>query len=630
MTVIALLDPAVANQIAAGEVVERPASVVKELVENSLDAGASRITLRLEDGGRKRIVVTDNGCGMAADDAPLAFARHATSKLQRAEQLQDLHTFGFRGEALASILSVSRVTLQTRRAEDAVGVCLEGAGGVSLQARPVGCPVGTSLEVADLFWNVPARQKFLRTAPTELGQILRFVEALALARPDLHLTVQHNGKKVVDYTPDQDLAQRAFAVFGKDTAKKLYAVADQRDYVVQGLLSEPGLQITGPGQLVLLVQGRPVSDRTLLHAVVAAYGPLLERGKYPTGVLSVECPPGQVDVNVHPQKTEVRFVSAAEVHAAVHRAVRPMLAAMPWLVRANQPPTAAHDGAETGSAAAASGPESAGRGQAGPASRSGSAASLPWAPAAAAEPAHTRGWSPDSWSAPPAALRQPAAQATEQLAAALPTSLTSTTATSPPPQQPLGQWQQLRYVGQVGQCFLVCEDPTHLVLIDQHAAHERVLFERYVADLRAGDAPSQRLLVPQAVTLAPEQIAALLGEPVLLQRLGFAIEQSGPRLVRILAAPAMLRGKELGQELAGLASGLLTGAQGQALTERLERTAATLACHAAFRAGDVLQPEAVQHLLVAMEGVDLAGYCPHGRPAVLRVPLTELGRFFAR
>lgn len=625
MTVIALLDPAVANQIAAGEVVERPASVVKELVENSLDAGATRITLRLEDGGRKRIVVTDNGCGMSADDAPLAFARHATSKLQRAEQLQDLHTFGFRGEALASILSVSRVTLQTRRAQDAIGICLEGAGGVSLQARPVGCPVGTSLEVADLFWNVPARQKFLRTAPTELGQILRFVEALALARPDLHLTVLHNGKKVVDYTPDRDLAQRAFAVFGKETAKKLYPVGDQRDYAVQGLLSEPGLQITGPGQLVLLVQGRPVSDRTLLHAVVAAYGPLLERGKYPTGVLSVECPPGQVDVNVHPQKTEVRFVSAAEVHAAVHRAVRPMLAAMPWLVRANQPTAAAHAGAQSGSGASGSVSQTARLGDAWPAGRMGDAASLPWAPAAAAEPAHPRDWSPDSWSAAPVALRQPAADA------ALPPNVLASASWPHAAQQPqLGQWQQLRYVGQVGQCFLVCEDPTHFVLIDQHAAHERVLFERYVADLRAGDAPSQRLLVPQAVTLPPEQIAALLAEPTLLQRLGFAIEQSGPRLVRILAAPAMLRGKELGQELAGLAAGLLTGGQGQSLTERLERTAATLACHAAFRAGDVLQPEAVQHLLAAMQGVDLAGYCPHGRPAVLRVPLTELGRFFAR
>jgi DNA mismatch repair protein MutL len=333
MGTIALLDPAVANQIAAGEVVERPASVVKELVENSLDAGATKVVIALHDGGRKRIVITDNGAGMAPDDAPLAFARHATSKLTTAAELDDLHTFGFRGEALASILAVSRVVLQTRRAIDDVGIRLEGAGGVELQARPVGCPVGTTLDISDLFWNVPARQKFLRTPSTELGQILRFVDALALARPDLHLTVWHNDKKISDYTPDTSFGQRAFAVFGKQTAAQLYPVHDDRDYEVRGLLSAPTLQHLGPSQLTLLVQGRPVSDRTLQHAIVAAYGPLLDRGRYPVGVLSLTCPVGQVDVNVHPQKTEVRFAAAAEVHAAVHRAIRPMLATMPWLQR---------------------------------------------------------------------------------------------------------------------------------------------------------------------------------------------------------------------------------------------------------------------------------------------------------
>lgn len=623
MAKIALLDPAVANQIAAGEVVERPASVVKELIENSLDAGASRITLQLDDGGRKRIVVTDNGCGMSADDAPLAFARHATSKLQRAEELEDLHTFGFRGEALASILAVARVTLQTRRAEDAVGLRLEGAGGVELQARPVGCPVGTSLEIADLFWNVPARQKFLRTASTELGQVLRFVEALALARPDLHLTVVHNGKKVADYTPDSDLTQRAFAVFGKTTAKALYPIDYRDEYEVQGLLSQPDQPHTGPGQLVLLVQGRPVSDRVLLHAVVSAYGTLLDRGKYPQGVLSVRCPPGMVDVNVHPQKTEVRFAAGAAVHAAIHNAVRPMLAAMPWLTRANRPPQAeapstALDATDDGSHAVSSA-STAGHPAGQPAAsaqRAGAGSGQPWTGASYGSASSSAAWR----SAAPSSA-----------ASAVPAAVRTAAPPAPPPEQPaLGRWSQLRYVGQVGQCFLVCEDATHFVLIDQHAAHERVLFERYVTDLRAGDAPSQRLLVPQAVSLPPEQIAALLHETDLLQRLGFAVEQSGPRLVRITAAPAMLRGKDLGQELAGLAAGLLTGDRGQSLVERLERTAATLACHAAFRAGDVLQPEAVQHLLAAMEHADLAGYCPHGRPAILRVPLTELGRFFAR
>jgi DNA mismatch repair protein MutL len=580
---IRLLDPLVANQIAAGEVVERPASVVKELLENALDAGARRIRIALSDGGRTRIEVADDGCGMDEASARLAFARHATSKLRSADDLRAIATYGFRGEALASILAVARVTLTTRRAEDAIGVRLTGAGSVDVQAEPVGRPAGTTLTIEELFFNVPARLKFLRTPATELGQVCKLVDAVALARPDLHLTLVHNDRRVCDYPADPDLPRRAWAVLGAEVAARLRPVEEQGEYIVRGLLSEPSLSHPGPGHLTLLVDGRPVSDRTLQHAIAAAYGTLLERGRYPAGVLAIACPPGSVDVNVHPAKTEVRFASSHEIHAAVTRAIRPMLTAF------------------------------AAEGEVAPLPVDGSAErSWPSRPPAAvvgASLARTTPWRTTSVG--------PAAEPAGRAGAILPLD------ERPRP------WSGLRYVGQVGRCFLVCESAEQLVLIDQHAAHERVLFEQFVAAARAQGYPAQPLLLPATLQMSPEEVGALLEAGEVLGRLGFDLEQAGERAVRVRAQPAVLR-RDLLAEVRALAASLADRGQGQSTTERLERAAATLACHAAVRAGDAMTEADARALFEQMDTADLSGWCPHGRPVVMRARFEDVGRWFQR
>ena len=609
---ILLLDPLVANQIAAGEVVERPASVIKELVENSLDAGATHIQIRLKEGGRVLTQVIDNGYGLDAESARLAFLRHATSKLRTADELMAIQTFGFRGEALASILAVANVTLTSRRADRDVGVRLTGGGAVALHEEPAGAPVGTDIQVADLFFNVPARQKFLRTAATELGQILRFVDALALARPDLHLTVHHNERRVADYPADPDLLRRTHAVLGGNVAARLYPVTDEYEYQVRGLLSEPSLHHSGPGQLTLLVNGRHVQDRTLQHAVVSAYGTLLERGRYPVGVLAVDCPPGTVDVNVHPAKTEVRFVQSQSVFASVVRAIRGMLAGTPWV---KEPITV---------------------NQAALVETTATTRDLPTlAPA--------REQLPSAWrmtTLRPFKQTQPFSSSVAGVQDALQPFLTrqgpETAVQVPLPQMQSSTYSGLRYVGQIGKCFLVCEADDAFVLIDQHAAHERVLFEQFVQRARTDGYAMQQLLIPLTIPLIPTEVAALDEAAELLVPLGFVVEAAGERAVRLRAQPAILRGPngkggaDVAAEVRALAASLTQGGRGASTLELLERAAATMACHAAWRAGDVMTADDAQRLLREMEGVDLSAYCPHGRPVVFRATWSEVGRWFGR
>jgi DNA mismatch repair protein MutL len=610
---IELLDPLVANQIAAGEVVERPASVIKELVENSLDAGATHVQIRLKDGGRALTQVIDNGYGLDAESAKLAFLRHATSKLRSADELMAIQTFGFRGEALASILAVSNVTLTSRRADRDVGVRLTGGGAVALREEPAGAAVGTDIQVADLFFNVPARQKFLRTAATELGQILRFVDALALARPDLHLTVHHNERKVADYPADPDLLRRTHAVLGGAVAARLYPLEDDYEYQVRGLLSEPGLHHSGPGQLTLLVNGRHVQDRTLQHAVVAAYGTLLERGRYPVGVLSVVCPPGTVDVNVHPAKTEVRFVQSQAVFAAVVRAIRGMLAGTPWVKEPITPQLTGDPDTWRDLPPLHSGHTDVPL-------RSGNTL------------APMREQLPSAWR--PATLRpfkqtQPFTSGLLGVQDAI-QPMHPTGAQSTLPQLPVSSYSGLRYVGQIGKCFLVCEAQDAFVLIDQHAAHERVLFEQFVQRARTNGYAMQQLLIPQVIQLIPGEVAALEEAADLLVPLGFVVEAAGERAVRVRAQPAILRDRNVAAEVRSLAASLTQGGRGASTLELLERAAATMACHAAWRAGDTMTPDDVTRLLREMEDVDLSAYCPHGRPVVFRATWSEVGRWFGR
>jgi DNA mismatch repair protein MutL len=615
---IRMLDPVVANQIAAGEVVERPASVVKELVENALDAGADRVFVGLWDGGRKRIQVSDNGHGMDAAQARLAFARHATSKLRTADDLHAIATFGFRGEALASILAVADVTLTTRRQADAHGVRLRGAGTTQLDEAPAGAQVGTDIVVADLFFNVPARLKFLRTPATELGHVLKFLDALALCRPELHLTLHHNDKRVADYPADRDLHARAYSVLGAETATRLHPLDYADAYAVDGLLSDPGLHHHGPGQLTLLVDGRAVSDRTLQHAVAQAYGTLLDRGRYPVGVVRVRCPAGSVDVNVHPQKTEVRFASSQDVFVAVHRAVRQMLASTPWVVR--ELPAAIGSGMPP---------------LPGPPGRT----RMPHAGVADATQPRSDAFitqrMPDPIAPGVDALPLPVPSRRVAMTAASDASAGHDAASSQRSGHPslfdaAGPWSSLRYVGQVGRCFLVCDAGDAMVLVDQHAAHERVLFEQFVQAARGGQVPSQQQLVPPVVPLAPAEVAALDEAKSWLEGLGITLEPWGERAVRVRSWPVALNGRAVDAEVRALAASVATGGRGQQTVERIERAAATLACHAALRAGDPVTDADVRELLRLMDGVDLSAYCPHGRPVMMKARLDEVGRWFHR
>jgi len=597
---IAVLPPSLANQIAAGEVVERPASVVKELVENALDAGARRVQVTLEDGGRRLVRVTDDGSGMAPDDARLAFERHATSKVGRAEDLVSIHSYGFRGEALPSILAVSRVTMTTRTREADAGTRIHGEGSADFDVVPCGAAPGTDVQIQDLFFNVPARLKFLRQAGTEVAHVTAWLESIALGRPDVHLVLHHNGRKLLDLPPDPDLARRVHAVLGAETRGRLFEVRFGLGWHVDGLLSEPALSKVGPGGLTTLVRGRPVRDRTVQHAVSHAYGTLLERGRYPVGVLCLDGPDGEIDVNVHPAKSEVRFARPQAVHDAVTRAIRLMLAATPWARR----DIAAFDAPSEGPARTT--------------------------PAFAAE----RGPETLTVRDVVAVYDAPVASPVRALAPAPPPESASPPLTvTAPAQAPLstaGRFASLRYVGQVGACFLVCESADRLTLVDQHAAHERVLFERFVRGWREGGFPAQRLLVGVPVPLTVGEVAALVEAETWLCRLGFEMDASSERTMLVRAHPVVLDPRRIAEEVKALAASLVEGGRGLSTIDRLERTAATLACHAAVRAGDAMTPEAVRDLLAQMDGVDLAAHCPHGRPVVWSTPFGEVARWFDR
>jgi DNA mismatch repair protein MutL len=569
-SIIERLDPLVANQIAAGEVVERPFSVVKELVENSLDAGATRVDVALTEGGRTLIQVTDNGHGMSEAQARLAFERHATSKLRTAAELARVQTYGFRGEALASILSVARVELTTRGPDDDTGVQLLGGGSTTLEARPVACAQGTDLIIRDLFFNVPARLKFLRTPATELGHIQRYLDAVSLARPGLHVSLRHNDRKVFDRPPDDTLLARARAVFGKQVAGRLFVVEGAGDYAVTGCLTDPGLQKRGPSHVVTLVDGRPVRDRTLHHAVAQAYGPLLESGRYPLGVIHVRCPPGAVDVNVHPAKTEVRFLSTQAIHRAVDTAIRHMLARAPW----------ARDGAD-GGPTHDPGSEGA-HGRSGlfgtPAARgprdTGPNRSLFGAPRWRTQRDGQPG--PSSPGTPltpaghvPSAAHQPALPSTEPGRRAGDLGGPVSAGGADVGATPALRWRGAALLGPIGTRWLAFADETPrpqqaaLVLLDVAAARALLLCR---ALARRPD--PVRVLIPMSVPLPAEGVAALQQHDAVLAGLGFEVVATGPRVVMVRTHPRALQPRVLPLALRVVAEAWASGPPG-AVTAQL-------------------------------------------------------------
>ena len=550
------------NKIAAGEVVERPASVVKELVENALDAEARTVSVDLRDGGAALIRVSDDGIGMTAEELELALERHATSKIAADADLDAIATLGFRGEALPAICAVARFVITSRARGVADGTRLAGAGGEIAQRLAVAADTGTTIEVTDLFFNTPARLKFLKAVTTELAQSLRPVTQLALAHLVVHLRVTSNGRSVLNAPPAKELRDRVGALWGWDVAGRLLAI-DRHEHAisVRGLASPPDLTRGGRDDVITLVNGRPVRDPALFQAVLQAYRPLLPRDRFPFVVLSVTLPHTDVDVNVHPTKAWVRFRHPRLAHEMIGAALGEALrrrAVVPGVASVSDAPTStpaigAHSGAvEAGSTFG---------GDAGQA-------------ALFAEP-------------------------------------TATYATS------LG-----RVLGQVQDTFIVAASDTEVFFLDQHAAHERVIFERLQAEANAGTPVSQALLFGEPLDLAPGAGAQLGRWRAPLERLGFAFDERGDSVV-LRAVPVVLKGEEPRRLMEAMVDELAGPKAGEPV---IDRALAFVSCRAAIKANTPLGREEMERLLAELSATATPYFCPHGRPTMSRISLQDVRR----
>jgi DNA mismatch repair protein MutL len=596
MTVrIRQLPAEVVNQIAAGEVIERPASVVKELLENAVDAGARRIEVEVEQGGTELIRVVDDGGGIPADDLPLAFASHATSKLQNADDLFRIGTLGFRGEALASIGGVAQVTLQSRVPDRPAGAEVTCHGGRLSPVRTWNGAPGTRMEVRHLFYNTPVRRRFFRTTATEMGHVCEAFTRLVLAQPNRHWTLRHQGKLVYEVPPSAGLRDRLGSFFGADVRDRLYPVqADQGPVRLTGFIADPACERGNAKMQYLFVNGRCVRDRSLGHALQEAYRGLLMTGRYAVAVLFLELPPDQVDVNVHPTKAEVRFRDAQALYHLVFSAVRERLRAENLTARlqAPLPPpvTPARDGS----------PLSGG-------------STLPEPP----------GFSPPSSSAPlPFAAGLPGPDPLSRFPPPSPTPLGGdlTGAAFPPDAKAI----------QLHNAYLVLETPEGMLVIDQHALHERILFEHLKRRIRAGELERQRLLIPEPVDLPAEQTARALEHRDALAELGLEVEDFGGGTLLLTSYPAILANRPAVEILRAVVDHLVAQERVPSREVLLNDLLSLMACHAAVRAGDRLTPEEIADLVAQRDLANDTHHCPHGRPTSLLFSKQELDRQFRR
>ncbi len=592
------------NQIAAGEVVERPASVVKELVENALDAGARRIDIDLEEGGVRLIRVRDDGGGIGPDDLPLAVARHATSKIASLDDLESVATLGFRGEALPSIASVSRFSLASRNGDgDGHGAALQVEGGRIGEVAPKAHPRGTTVEVRDLFYNVPARRKFLRAERTELSHIEEWLRSLALARPDVELRVSHNGRPSRRYRAldllDADATplsspERLLETLGEEFARNAlrieHAGAGLR---LHGWIARPVYNRASADQQYLYVNGRSVRDRNVAHAVRQAYSDVLFHGRHPAYVLFLELDPRGVDVNVHPAKQEVRFRETRLVHDFVYRTLQEALAetragSMPAAAGASNPTTAAlHAGA------------------------GGFAASLPQSRLALQVDELRAGYT--TLYGEPA---QPAG-----LAAPMPTLPEGGDATLPP----LGH-----AIAQLHGIYILAESAEGLVVVDMHAAHERIGYEKLKAAHDSAGVRSQPLLVPQQVAVSEREADTAEREAATLAELGFEVSRAGPQALLLRAVPALLADGDTVSLLRDVLADLREHGESRRVSDQRDELLSTMACHGAVRANRRLTIPEMNALLREMEATERSGQCNHGRPTWAHFGLAEIDRWFLR
>jgi DNA mismatch repair protein MutL len=682
MSKIRLLPDHVANQIAAGEVVERPASVAKELVENAIDAGATRITIDIEAGGRRVLKVSDDGDGMVRDDAVLAFERHATSKIAKSEDLATISTLGFRGEALASIASVARVDLTTKTEDAAAATRVIIEGGKMRDVKDAAHPRGTTLLVRDLFFNVPARRKFLRSEATESFHLTNLVTHYALAHPEIAFTLTNNGREVLRTAPAKDLRERAYQIFGAEFLDNLLEVngGHQRIARVSGFVSAPRDRRTSRDAQYLFVNGRFVRDRLISRALSEGYRAVLPHGVYPAALLFIETPLEEVDVNVHPAKTEVRFRRAAAVADAVRDAVRSALASAGY-VRAEvqtQSQTApavieAEEARSNIAAMSAAASETAGghspgvihspvEPDGGPSTSAASQSRIQFAPIPIDDEAgflDSRVESGDEGSLKSDSARDLQAIMREALteqsrsdsqpsAVAGPPSadrgssptVREGSATTLPPLNSAAKFPRevsveslsnnIRPLGQLDESFIIATDNDGLLLIDQHVAHERVLFDKYRALESNRQPESQQLLIPETFDLTPAQASVFDILAAELENYGFELMRLSGRTVAIKAAPADLPAGEGRNMLAELLDTVDSEKKGTARETLRDDIAASLACHAAIKVNMPLTPEKMRWLIDRLLKTSSPTTCPHGRPVILRLSTRDILKGFHR
>ena len=667
MSRIRILPESVANKIAAGEVVERPASVVKELLENALDAGAKTIRIEIESGGKRMIRVIDDGYGMTHDDALLAFERHATSKLRSADDLLSIATLGFRGEALPTIAAVSRLLLESRDAAEAEGTLIEFANGRLISVKPAGLPAGTTLSVADLFYSVPARRKFLKSDTTELGHIASLVTHYALANPDKQFVLSTPTQTIIDCPPVEKLADRVYQLFGRQALDELVEIPpiaapfrsaitepaldpeeEKATLTISGFTSRPEIQRPNRNGIYIFVNKRLVRDRLILHAIHEAYRNIHPHAIFPATLLFLEMPYDEVDVNVHPAKIEVRFRRSQFVHDATRDAIRQALMhARPIASFAVAAGTLAPQQPQNNSSWAGSGSSLTPITPAPVTSSIPRAVIPPMEEIGLGSPVGSDGGfdlsspplqpveqrfsfdpgSSFSGGAPPIApLSDSMASVNSNWMANLAGANYDQPASLPHPEQ----IADLKPLGQVSSSFIVAVNGQGLWIVDQHVAHERVLFEQHLEARRAGKVESQRMLMPMVVELSPRQIVTYEKIAEELAANGFEVEPMGPRSFAIQSMPAGIISSDAEKLLTEILDGIERESAAISIETLQAKIAASTACHAAIKINMPLDQTKMEWLLGALAKTDCPMSCPHGRPVVLRYSVKEIERAFHR
>jgi DNA mismatch repair protein MutL len=604
-TRIHILPENLTNKIAAGEVVERPCSVVKELVENSLDAGCTDIVVEIEGGGKRLIQVTDDGSGMSREDSLLALERHATSKISSESDLFGIATLGFRGEALPAIASVSRFTLATRERGRYEGTEIYAEGGRIKEVKACGMAEGTTIAVRNLFFNTPARLKFMRSSETEAGHVGDFLTRLAVSRPDIRFTYISDGRTVFRVLQG-DLQARVASLFGSAIADALFPVESTGDGIrVSGLIAAPECSRSAASHLFTFINGRFIRDRVVQHAILGAYRNFLERGRYPVVAIFIEVPSVEVDVNVHPTKHEVRFRDQGRVHDTIQGSLAGVLAATPWLraSSANRaafaPPLASSSVAETRIAEVR---EALGRYQ--------------------PEPFCQHKFTLLPAGAPSVPSAGPGARDAE-----------CTTANSSSrilQSESSGYYSALTVIGQFNAAYILCQEGSDLVIIDQHAAHERVAFEQLKKQYARGGVESQGLLFPETTELSFRETAALRENLASIASLGYEVEAFGGNTWLVKAVPRLLADRDYLRILLDILEELHSLGKSKTFAEAVEEILARIACHSVVRGTHILTHPEIFALFAQMDATDFSSNCPHGRPVYRKIALVEVERMFKR